>query len=89
MWSEVSFSDIENDRYRWLGDIITVDNVLSGVRVLEVAAWTSVPSGGAVLAEWGAEPDAPEHGQHTEEVLMEAGIEWEAIKKLKESGAIL
>lgn len=32
---------------------------------------------------------APEHGQHTEEVLMEAGIDWDTIEKLKESGAIL
>ena len=35
--------------------VITADKVLSGVRVLEVAAWTFVPSAGAVLAEWGAE----------------------------------
>jgi len=34
-------------------------------------------------------PGAPEHGQHTEEVLMDAGLEWETIEKLKESGAIL
>ncbi|ORA18737.1 CaiB/BaiF CoA transferase family protein [Mycobacterium asiaticum] len=34
---------------------ISGDKVLSGVRVLEVAAWTFVPSAGAVLAEWGAE----------------------------------
>ncbi len=34
---------------------INVGSVLSGVRVLEVAAWTFVPSAGAVLAEWGAE----------------------------------
>ncbi|MBV9091765.1 MAG: CoA transferase [Mycobacteriaceae bacterium] len=34
---------------------MSVDGVLSGVRVLEVAAWTFVPSAGAVLAEWGAE----------------------------------
>lgn len=34
-------------------------------------------------------PGAPEHGQHTEEVLMDAGIEWETIEKYKESGAIL
>ena len=32
---------------------------------------------------------APEHGQHTEEVLMDAGIDWDTIEKLKESGAIL
>lgn len=30
-------------------------DVLNGVRVLEVAAWTFVPSAGAILAEWGAE----------------------------------
>ncbi|SRX79399.1 formyl-CoA transferase [Frankia sp. EAN1pec] [Mycolicibacterium parafortuitum] len=34
-------------------------------------------------------PGAPEHGQHTEEVLMDAGIDWETIEKLKEAGAIL
>jgi crotonobetainyl-CoA:carnitine CoA-transferase CaiB-like acyl-CoA transferase len=34
-------------------------------------------------------PGAPEHGQHTEEVLMAAGIDWDAIVKYKESGAIL
>jgi crotonobetainyl-CoA:carnitine CoA-transferase CaiB-like acyl-CoA transferase len=32
-----------------------VGDVLAGVRVLEVAAWTFVPAAGAVLAEWGAE----------------------------------
>lgn len=34
-------------------------------------------------------PGAPEHGQHTEEVLMDAGMAWETIEKYKESGAIL
>ncbi len=28
---------------------------LSGIRVLEVAAWTFAPAAGAVLAEWGAD----------------------------------
>lgn len=32
---------------------------------------------------------APEHGQHTEEVLMDAGIDWDTIEELKKSGAIL
>jgi crotonobetainyl-CoA:carnitine CoA-transferase CaiB-like acyl-CoA transferase len=32
---------------------------------------------------------APEHGQDTEAVLMELGLEWEEIEKLKQSGAIL
>jgi crotonobetainyl-CoA:carnitine CoA-transferase CaiB-like acyl-CoA transferase len=34
---------------------IKTNNVMDGVRVLEVAAWTFVPAAGAVLAEWGAE----------------------------------
>ncbi|HMJ78884.1 MAG TPA: CoA transferase [Iamia sp.] len=32
---------------------------------------------------------APEHGEHTELVLMEAGYDWDQISALKESGAIL
>lgn len=34
-------------------------------------------------------PGAPEHGQHTEEVLMDAGIDWDTIEEYKKSGAIL
>ena len=35
-------------------------------------------------------PDgAPEHGQHTEEILMDAGVEWDDIERYKEQGAIL
>lgn len=32
---------------------------------------------------------APEHGQHTEEVLLEAGLTWEEISALKERGAVM
>ncbi|MCV7354162.1 CaiB/BaiF CoA transferase family protein [Mycolicibacterium fluoranthenivorans] len=34
-------------------------------------------------------PGAPEHGQHTEEILMDAGLDWDTIMAYKESGAIL
>ena len=38
-----------------------MENVLAGVRVLEVAQWWFVPSAGAVLADWGAEVIKVEH----------------------------
>jgi crotonobetainyl-CoA:carnitine CoA-transferase CaiB-like acyl-CoA transferase len=38
-----------------------VDEVLAGVRVIEVATWTFVPAAGAVLADWGADVIKVEH----------------------------
>jgi len=39
----------------------TTSEILQGVRVLEVAAWTFVPAAGAVLADWGADVIKVEH----------------------------
>jgi crotonobetainyl-CoA:carnitine CoA-transferase CaiB-like acyl-CoA transferase len=36
----------------------------------------------------GASTPPPEHGQHTEEILLEAGYDWDAISELRESGAL-
>jgi crotonobetainyl-CoA:carnitine CoA-transferase CaiB-like acyl-CoA transferase len=36
-------------------------DILSGVRVLEVAFWTFVPSAGAILSDWGADVIKIEH----------------------------
>jgi len=38
-----------------------MQDVLAGIRVIEVAAWTFVPISGAVLAEWGADVIKVEH----------------------------
>lgn len=59
-----------------LEDLISTDKVLSGVRVLEVAAWTFVPSAGAVLAEWGAEviKVEPRDGGDPQRGLVTMGI---------------
>ena len=38
-----------------------MSNALSGIRVVEVAAWTFVPAAGAVLADWGADVIKVEH----------------------------
>jgi crotonobetainyl-CoA:carnitine CoA-transferase CaiB-like acyl-CoA transferase len=32
---------------------------------------------------------APEHGQHTEEILLELGLDWDDIAAAKDTGAIL
>jgi crotonobetainyl-CoA:carnitine CoA-transferase CaiB-like acyl-CoA transferase len=55
---------------------MTVDNVLAGVRVLEVAAWTFVPAAGAVLAEWGADviKVEPRVGGDPQRGLMTMGL---------------
>ena len=38
-----------------------MSRAMSGIRVLEVAAWTFVPAAGAVLADWGADVIKVEH----------------------------
>jgi len=38
-----------------------VTDVLNGIRVIELAAWTFVPAAGAVLADWGADVIKVEH----------------------------
>ena len=37
----------------------------------------------------GAPRRAPEHGEHTEEVLLELGLTWDEIGELKDLGAVL
>jgi crotonobetainyl-CoA:carnitine CoA-transferase CaiB-like acyl-CoA transferase len=38
-----------------------MSDILSGIRVIELAAWTFVPAAGAVLADWGADVIKIEH----------------------------
>ncbi|HEX4654459.1 MAG TPA: CoA transferase [Mycobacteriales bacterium] len=51
-------------------------DILSGVKVLEVAAWTFVPAAGAVLAEWGADVIKVEHpvGGDPQRGLISSGL---------------
>lgn len=41
--------------------LAAMQNVMEGIRVLEVAAWTFVPAAGAVMADWGADVIKIEH----------------------------
>jgi crotonobetainyl-CoA:carnitine CoA-transferase CaiB-like acyl-CoA transferase len=53
-----------------------VKDVLAGIKVLEVAAWTFVPAAGAVLAEWGADVVKVEHpvGGDPQRGLISSGL---------------
>ena len=60
------------------------ETALPGGRPLRVVA-TPIDFGVTPAAVRAA---APEHGQHTEEVLLEAGFTWEDIARLKDAGAL-
>ena len=51
-------------------------NVMEGVRVLEVAAWTFVPAAGAVMSDWGADVIKVEHpnGGDPQRGLIASGL---------------
>ncbi len=53
-----------------------MNDVLDGVKVLEVAAWTFVPAAGAVLAEWGADvvKVEPREGGDPQRGLVSMGL---------------
>lgn len=53
-----------------------MNDVLAGVKVLEVATWTFVPAAGAVLAEWGADVLKVEHpvGGDPQRGLISSGL---------------
>lgn len=59
---------------------------------VEHPEWGELPMPGCPIrmSATPAQPGAlaPELGQHTEEVLLEAGLEWEEIAKLREAGVI-
>lgn len=51
-------------------------NVMEGIRVLEVAAWTFVPAAGAVMSDWGADVIKVEHpnGGDPQRGLIASGL---------------
>src|SRR5579863_6853702 len=48
-------------RQAFYWEIMTMTQVMKGVRVLEVAQFTFVPAAGAILADWGADVIKIEH----------------------------
>jgi crotonobetainyl-CoA:carnitine CoA-transferase CaiB-like acyl-CoA transferase len=84
VWAPVQDVDevIADPQVRANGYIATLDHPNLGP--LETIA-TPVRFGASYVSVRGP---APELGQHTEEVLLEQGMSWEEISRLRESGAI-
>jgi formyl-CoA transferase len=82
------------------GKVQTVEEVSHDAQAEAIGAFadTALPDGRPLRivkspVAFGATPStvagpAPELGQHTEEVLLEAGFGWEDIARLKDAGAL-
>jgi len=83
----------------WWAPVQSVDEVVADSQVRAAGGIINAPvlEGDAEMVAspadfsatpWRATSAAPEFGQHTEEVLLELGYDWDAIAQLKERGAI-
>lgn len=84
----------------WWAPVQTTEEVLADPQARAAGAFVDVPDGaGGTIpgvaspidfdsTPWAPAGPAPECGQHTEEVLLEIGYDWDRIAALKASGAI-
>jgi formyl-CoA transferase len=84
----------------WWAPVQTIAEALEDPAVRANGVVVKVPGGEGDAVEmvatpvdfygtpWTPQGPVPELGQHTEEVLLELGYEWEQIAALKETGAI-
>ncbi|MGA9723808.1 MAG: CoA transferase, partial [Candidatus Binatus sp.] len=73
---------LKSEQARVNGYLLELDHPVAG-KVL--VSGTPITINGEVKM---AAEAAPEHGQHTEEVLLELGYSWEEISALRDSGAV-
>lgn len=71
-----------SEQARANGYVVEVEHESAGKMVMTGAP---ISLNGEIRAE---APPAPELGQHTEEVLLEAGYSWEEISRVRHSGAV-
>jgi crotonobetainyl-CoA:carnitine CoA-transferase CaiB-like acyl-CoA transferase len=84
----------------WWAPVQSTTEVIADPQAIAAGAFVEVPddAGGTVpgvaspvdfsAARWAPGGPAPECGQHTEEILLELGYDWEAIGRLKERGVV-
>jgi crotonobetainyl-CoA:carnitine CoA-transferase CaiB-like acyl-CoA transferase len=84
----------------WWAPVQTTDEVVSDPQAIAAGAFVAVPDGqgGTVpgvaspvdfsVSTWSPTGPTPECGQHTEEVLLELGYDWQEIAALRGRGAL-
>lgn len=83
----------------WYAPVQTLDQVVTDPVMAEAGAWVDVPSPDGPVrmvaspadfygTPWQPRGPSPEFGQHTEEVLLELGHDWEQIVALKAAGIV-
>ncbi len=84
----------------WWAPVQTTDEVIADPQAIAAGAFVDVPVAGGGMARmvatpvdfsgtpWAPQGPAPEVGQHTEEILLELGYDWDGIGRLKSAGAI-
>jgi len=83
----------------WWAPVQTVEELIEDPQVRAAGAFVpcATPDGSADMVAapadfsgtpWTPGGPAPEFGQHTEEILLELGYQWEQIVRLREAGAI-
>jgi crotonobetainyl-CoA:carnitine CoA-transferase CaiB-like acyl-CoA transferase len=84
----------------WWAPVQTTDEVINDPQAVAAGAFVDVPLGDGGSARmvaspvdfsgtpWRPQGPAPELGQHTEEILLELGYDWDAIGGLKDRGVV-
>ncbi len=83
----------------WWAPLLTTDEVINDPQAIACGAFVDVPVADGTarmvaspvdfsLSRWAPRGGAPELGQHTEEILLELGYDWDAISGLKEKQVI-
>ncbi len=84
----------------WWAPVQTTNELLEDAQAHAAGCFVDVPDGAGSsrrgvaspvdfgTTAWAPQAPAPELGQHTEEVLLELGYDWDAIIELKDAGAV-